>query len=302
MVTRVSVVLPFRNAAPWLPACLASLDAQTDPAWELVAIDDGSSDASASLVADWAAGRPQPLRLLRQPGRGVAAARNAGWAAATAPLVAFLDADDLALPGRLERQAARFEADPQLQHLLCGWRRLDASGAPLHDVQPWQEGAGFTLESAFEHKAVLPSAWMLRRSLLTRLGGFDPALRHAEDVDLLLRLAAAGCPGAWLEEVLCGYRVHGGGASRHAADQAHALLWVVNHRLDALPPGHPRRARRASLLHGTRAWAGWQAWHEGQQDLALELWRTAWGSRPHGDAFTWLHLAENVARSCARIG
>ncbi|MFO0075503.1 MAG: glycosyltransferase [Cyanobacteriota bacterium] len=302
MVTRVSVVLPFRNAAPWLPACLASLDAQTETAWELVAIDDGSSDASASLVADWAAGRPQPLRLLRQPGRGVAAARNAGWAAATAPLVAFLDADDLALPGRLERQAARFEADPQLQHLLCGWRRLDASGAPLHDVQPWQEGAGFTLESAFEHKAVLPSAWMLRRSLLTRLGGFDPALRHAEDVDLLLRLAAAGCPGAWLEEVLCGYRVHGGGASRHAADQAHALLWVVNHRLDDLPPGHPLRARRASLLHGTRAWAGWQAWHEGQQDLALELWRTAWGSRPHGDAFTWLHLAENVARSCARIG
>ena len=302
MVTRVSVVVPFRNAASWLPACLASLAAQTETAWELVAIDDGSSDASAALVAAWATGRPQPLQLLRQPGRGVAAARNAGWAAATAPLVAFLDADDLALPDRLARQADRFDADPLLQHLLCGWRRLAADGTPLHDVQPWREGAGFSLESAFEHKAVLPSAWMLRRSLLAGCGGFDPALRHAEDVDLLLRLATAGCRGAWLEEVLCGYRVHGGGASRHAADQAHALLWVVNHRLDALPTGHPLRARRADLLHGTRAWAGWQAWHEGQQDLALELWRTAWGSRPYGAAFTWLQLAENVARSCARIG
>ena len=216
--------------------------------------------------------------------------------------MAFLDADDIALPGRLDQQAARFDADPGLQHLLCGWRRLNAAGTPLHDVCPWQEGANFDLEAAFEHKAVLPSAWMLRRHLLERHGGFDRSLRHAEDVDLLLRLAAAGERGGWLKQVLCGYRVHGSAASRQAADQAHGLLWVVNRRLASLPAGHPLLGKRQNLLFNTRAWAGWQAWHECQPELALELWRTAWGSRSGGDAHTWLHLAENVARSCARIG
>lgn len=302
MFTRVSIVIPFRDAAGWLPACLDSLADQEERNWELLAIDDGSKDHSAALVDEWAASQPQPVRLIRLPGLGVATARNRGWAAARAPLVAFLDADDIALPGRLQQQAARFDADPGLQHLLCGWRRLDAAGAPLHDVCPWQEGANFDLEAAFEHKAVLPSAWMLRRSLLERHGGFDPSLRHAEDVDLLLRLAAAGERGAWLEQVLCGYRVHGLAASRQAADQAHGLLWVVNRRLAALPVGHPLLVQRRSLLFKTRAWAGWQAWHERQPELALELWRTAWGSRSGGDAHTWLHLAENVARSCERVG
>jgi len=302
MFTRVSIVIPFRNAAGWLPACLDSLADQGECNWELLAIDDGSKDHSAALVEEWATSQPQPVRLIRLPGLGVAAARNRGWASARAPLVAFLDADDIALPGRLQQQAARFDADPGLQHLLCGWRRLDAAGTPLHDVCPWQEGAGCDLEAAFEHKAVLPSAWMLRRSLLERHGGFDPSLRQAEDVDLLLRLAAAGERGAWLEQVLCGYRVHGLAASRQAADQAHGLLWVVNRRLAALPAGHPLLGKRQSLLFNTRAWAGWQAWHERQPELALELWRTAWGSRSGGDAHTWLHLAENVFRSCGRIG
>ena len=301
-MTRVSIVIPFRDAAGWLPACLDSLAHQEERNWELLAVDDGSKDHSAALVDEWAASQRQSVRLLRLPGLGVASARNCGWAAARAPLVAFLDADDIALPGRLQQQAARFDADPGLQHLLCGWRRLNAAGTPLHDVRPWQEGANFDLEAAFEHKAVLPSAWMLRRHLLERHGGFDRSLRHAEDVDLLLRLAAAGERGGWLKQVLCGYRVHGSAASRQAADQAHGLLWVVNRRLASLPAGHPLLGKRQNLLFNTRAWAGWQAWHECQPELALELWRTAWGSRSGGDAHTWLHLAENVARSCARIG
>ena len=301
-MTRVSIVIPFRDAAGWLPACLDSLAHQEERNWELLAVDDGSKDHSAALVDEWAASQRQSVRLLRLPGLGVASARNCGWAAARSPLVAFLDADDIALPGRLQQQAARFDADPGLQHLLCGWRRLNAAGTPLHDVCPWQEGANFDLEAAFEHKAVLPSAWMLRRHLLERHGGFDRSLRHAEDVDLLLRLAAAGERGGWLKQVLCGYRVHGSAASRQAADQAHGLLWVVNRRLASLPAGHPLLGKRQNLLFNTRAWAGWQAWHECQPELALELWRTAWGSRSGGDAHTWLHLAENVARSCARIG
>lgn len=306
MVARVSVVVPFRNAITWLPACLASLAVQRDVAFELIAVDDGSSDGSAERLAlTWQQlGTPAPLQILRLGGEGVSAARNAGWQAAEADLIAFLDADDLCLPGRLAAQAQRLTAEPRLDQVLCGWRRfrLEPGEPGTCDVRPWQEGAGFAPEPAFRMKAVLPSAWMLRRRALEGCGGFDPALDHAEDVDLLLRLAQAGAPGAWLERVLCAYRVHPGGASRRLRPQSQALLWVLGRGLASLPAGDPLRPQGPELLFAARAWSGWSAWVEGDQPLALELWRSGWGSSPLGPARTWLHLAQGAERASAREG
>ncbi|MFS6828220.1 glycosyltransferase 61 family protein [Cyanobium sp. ATX-6F1] len=132
--------------------------------------------------------------------------------------------------------------------------------------------------------------------------GFDPGLRHAEDVDLLLRLALAGVRGAWVEEVLCGYRVHPGGASRRLRPQSEALLWVLGQRLKELPLGHPLAERQAELLLGARSWSAWKAWSEGDDALAQELWRTAWGASPQGPARTWLHLAQAVEKGSQREG
>lgn len=309
---RVSVIIPFRDAEPWLPATLASLAEQRDLAYELVAVDDGSRDNSAEVLQRcWAQlGRPAPMRLLRVEGDGgVSAARNCGWQLAAAPLVAFLDADDLCLGQRLAVQARRLESDPSLGQVLCGWRRirglsLQAGAVPAAEVEvrPWLEGAGFDAEAAFFHKAVLPSAWMLRRSALELVGGFDPALRHAEDVDLLLRLASQGVRGAWVEEVLCGYRVHGGGASSRLRPQTQGLLWVMGQALLRLPPGNPLLRRREELLLGTRSWLAWKAWSEGEEELALGLWRSAWGGSPLGPAGTWLHLAQAMESGSRREG
>lgn len=306
MIPRVSVVLPFKDAATWLPTTLASLVNQQGIRYELVAVDDRSRDGSAALLQRcWMElGQPAPLRLLSLPGAGgVSAARNAGWRAARAPLVAFLDADDLCLGQRLALQAERLEREPQLGQVLCGWRRF--SGGDPEDgfaVRPWLEGAGFTPEQAFLHKAVLPSAWMLRREVLERLGGFDPALSQAEDVDLLLRLALAGVRGAWLEQMLCGYRVHPGGVSRQLRPQAEALQWVLRRQLRRLPSGHPLLARQQELLLGCRSWSAWAAWQQGDGPLALELWRSAWGASPLGPARTWVHLAQAVEAGSARQG
>lgn len=307
MIPRVSVVLPFKDAATWLPCTLASLVNQQGIRYELVAVDDGSRDGSAEVLQRcWMElGQPAPLRLLSLPGPGgVSAARNAGWRAARAPLVAFLDADDLCIGQRLALQAERLERQPQLGQVLCGWRRFAPEAGPEtgFDVCPWREGAGFTPEQAFLHKAVLPSAWMLRRAVLEQLGGFDPALSQAEDVDLLLRLALAGVPGAWLEQVLCGYRVHPGGASRQLRPQAEALQWVLRRQLRRLPAGHPLLARQQELLLGCRSWSAWAAWQQGDGALALELWRSAWGASPLGPARTWVHLAQAVEAGSARQG
>lgn len=307
MIARVSVVVPFRNGARWLPATLASLAEQRWVSYELVAVDDRSTDGSAAVVDRcWGQlGAPAPLHLIPSEGvGGVSAARNAGWRAAAAPLVAFLDADDLCLEGRLAAQARRLESEPELGQVLCGWRRFggDANGTGGFDVKPWLEGAGFDLEAAFRFKAVLPSAWMLRRSVLERAGGFDPSLRHAEDVDLLLRLALAGVRGAWVQEVLCGYRLHAGGASRQLRPQTQSLLWVLGRRLRELPVAHPLAERGSELLFAARSWSGWKAWSEGDGDLALELWRGAWGMGNHGPARSWLHLAQTVESGSQREG
>ena len=314
MIARVSVVIPFRNGARWLPATLASLAAQEGVSYELVAVDDHSTDGSAAVVERcWGQlGTPAPLRLIRGEGLGgVSAARNSGWRAAQAPLVAFLDADDLCLADRLAAQALEMESDPHLGQVLCGWRRFEGegiggceggAGENGFDVMPWLEGAGFDLEPAFRLKAVLPSAWMLRRSVLDQAGGFDPGLHHAEDVDLLLRLALAGVRGAWVKRVLCGYRLHRGGASRRLRPQSQALLWVLGRRIQELPAGHPLVERGPELLFGARSWSAWKAWSEGEAPLALELWRGAWGLSSQGPARSWLSLAQTVESGSRREG
>ena len=299
---RIAVVLPFRDASRWLPASIASLRGQQGVELELIAVDDGSRDGSAALLQRLWQGCPWPLRLLRLEGEGVAAARNLGWRSSPAPLVAFLDADDLCLPGRLAGQAALLAAEPSLAHCLCGWQRLDGEGRVLQDVQPWLEGAGFDPVSALRHKAVLPSAWMLRREALEATGGFERGLHHAEDVDLLLRLALAGAQGRWLKRLACGYRVHAGGASRQVQPQTRSLLWVVERQLQQLPAAAGEQGLRRELRYTTRAWAGWKAWAEGQSTLALELWRTALGQSPLPPVRSWLHLAEQARRSCLREG
>ncbi|MEA5424259.1 glycosyltransferase [Synechococcus sp. CCY9202] len=296
------MVIPFRNASAWLPQTLASLQSQSGVEGELIAVDDGSSDASAALVQRLWSHHPWPLRLLRLDGVGVSRARNQGWHASQAPLVAFLDADDLMLPGRLADQRALLMAEQQWSHCLCGWVRLDAAGRPLVEVRPWLEGAGFSPAEAFRHKAVLPSAWMLRRQALEAVGGFDPALAHAEDVDLLLRLALAGQRGTWLRRIGCGYRVHAGSASGHVQSQAHSLLWVVDRQLRRLPTTPAAQALAREQRYTTRAWAGWKAWTGGDRPLAQELWSTSLGMSPLSPARTWLHLAENAGRSSRREG
>jgi len=298
----IAVVLPFRNARPWLAEAIASLaNAAAGLPWQLIAINDGSSDGGPALLqrltAHWPTGQ---LLLLEGGGQGVSAARNRAIAAASAPLIAFLDADDRALPARLQAPLAALQADPQLAHVHGGWLRIDAVGTPIRTVEPWQEGAGFDRISALTHKAVLPSAWTLRRSVLLELGGFDETLSHAEDVDLLLRLAAAGHPGAWIPQPLVRYRVHAAGASRNLQAQIEGLASVVDRHLQNLPPDHAAWA--AGVRYGTLSWGAWKAWSEGNHHLALAVLERAAAACPLPLVRRPVHFLEHVARSCTREG
>jgi hypothetical protein len=298
----IAVVLPFRNARSWLGEAIASLaNAAADLSWQLIAVDDGSSDGGGDLLQRLTAHWPsQQLLLLEGCGRGVSSARNQAIAAASAPLIAFLDADDRALPERLLGPMAALQADPGLHHVHGGWLRIDAAGRLISRVEPWREGAGFDRHAALTHKAVLPSAWTVRRSALEAVGGFDVTLRHAEDVDLMLRLATSGHRGAWIPRPLARYRVHAGGASRQLQGQIEGLADVVDRHLQDLPPEQSDWA--AGVRYGTLSWGAWKAWSEGDDALALTVLARAAATCPLPLARRPVHFLEHVARSCVREG
>lgn len=296
----ISVVLPMRNASRWLPYSIAALTQDWDSGFELIAIDDGSSDDSAGslerLCRHWPRDR---WRLLDGGSRGVSNARNLGVAASRSQLIAFLDADDRPLPGRLGLPLQAMQERAELSHIHGAWWRCDARGRQQHLVQPWLEGASFDWRGFMEHKAVLPSAWTVRRSAFEAVGGFNPDLSHSEDVDLLLRLAASGHEGAWLNAPLVRYRVHEQSASSQVDKQIKGLLRVVDAHLNQASEPDSWLAKQR---YDTTTWASWHAWHGGNEELALSLLSQALPSCTYPLARRAVHYLEVFQRSCDRIG
>jgi GT2 family glycosyltransferase len=104
-------------------------------------------------------------------------------------LIAFLDADDYFLPGKLSAQAAIFQARADLGIVHSGWQRVNSQGEKILDVRPWEDVPELDLAGWLRWKPVLPSAMMFRRQWLEYAGGFDPRFPPAEDTDLVLRMA-----------------------------------------------------------------------------------------------------------------
>jgi glycosyltransferase involved in cell wall biosynthesis len=205
MTPSITVVLPVRNGARWLGEALASVTGQSLSEWELLAIDDGSADATPAILAEFA-GRDPRIRPIRQEALGLVAALNRGLAEARGPLLARLDADDRALPERFARQARHLEENPDVG-LLGSWaNRIDEQGRPRGRIAPAtdpEELARVLMRAnPFVHSSV-----MLRVELARRLGGFRPAFRAAEDYDLWLRVAETA-KTANLPEPLVDYRWH----------------------------------------------------------------------------------------------
>ena len=164
----ISVVIPAWNCARYLRRALDSVLAQQypDDRLDVIVVDDGSTDASPEIVADYAA-RDGRVRLLRQSNAGPAAARNRGIAAARGELIAFLDADDRWAPGKLAAQAARFAANPSLGLVHCGVRFVNADGAEVHGwVRQTRIARGDILLDFVCDFFLITSAVMLPRQVL----------------------------------------------------------------------------------------------------------------------------------------
>ncbi len=207
MKSGVAVVIPAFNAERYLGDALRSLRDQSLQPDEVVVVDDGSTDRTAAIAQQAGA------TVIRQQQRGPGAARNRGVEATTAPLIAFLDADDWFAPRKLEAQARAMQS-PDTPAVCCDAFVVDgdAVGPAKNRDRAVPEWIDF--DTLFDGNPVICSTLLARREELLTAGGFDedPALVATEDYDLWLRLAARA-PIRYLAEPLAYYRRHGQGLS-----------------------------------------------------------------------------------------
>ena len=181
----VSVVIPTYNRAWVIKEAVDSVLAQDYKDFELIIVDDGSTDNTSDVLASYG----EDVRVLFQENKGVSAARNRGVAEASGQLVAFLDSDDLWLPKKLSMQVEFFNKTPDA--LICQteevWIR---NGIRVNPKKRHKKPSGMIFEPSLGLCLVSPSAVMIRRDLLDREGGFDETLPACEDYDLWLRLSS----------------------------------------------------------------------------------------------------------------
>lgn len=235
-VPRVSVITPVWNAAATLAATIASVQAQTVTDWEMLIVDDGSTDGSGQRAAEVAAADPR-LRLLSGPHRGAAAARNAGIAAARGRFIAFLDADDLWYPDKLATQLPVLEAGAPL--VFSAYRRVDATGRPLGPVGlgPGAAPVRLSYAQALKGNAIGCLTAVYDTAHFGKV--FMPDLARRQDYGLWLILLARGGEAVGLPQVLADYRVRPGSLSANKWVAA-AATWTVLRQVAGL--SRPRAA------------------------------------------------------------
>lgn len=232
----VSVVIPSYNHARYVGDAVDSALAQTNCRVEVIVVNDGSTDDTADVLARYG----DRIRAIHQTNAGLSAARNTGIRHATGDWVSFLDADDYWHPQKTERQLAAVAETPDVGVLgTNGGAGMPAElpiDAPLRDL---------TVRDFLRETPITASSTMVRRHLFEHVGGFDPALRSAEDRDMWLRLAA--CVRVRQLALNCWhYRVHPGQMSRNPD----RMFENYRRMLDKFFAQHPQYADLVGLGYG----------------------------------------------------
>jgi glycosyltransferase involved in cell wall biosynthesis len=262
----VSVIVPVFNGERYLAEAIESVLEQDYPDLELIVIDDGSTDGTVPI----ARGYGDRLHLISQPNSGVSAARNRGLSTARGEYIAFLDADDVMLPGKLAGQAAGLEAQPELGSIHSGWHLIDARGKRLATMEPWKDAPTIDLEAWLTWCPFYLPAMLFRREWLERIGGFNQALPQAEDADLLLRMCLEGCRTAWQKQPTVSYRQHEHSTMRNGTQQAESITGVMTKFFAREDLPADLRQKQNEFLFNTHMWSVWHLYKTGHLDGIAE--------------------------------
>jgi glycosyltransferase involved in cell wall biosynthesis len=229
----VSVVIPAFNVGWCIRGAIDSVFAQSFRQWELVVVNDGSTDDTKEVLAAYG----QSIRVIDQENRGMSAARNAGIRATSGSLIAFLDADDYWLPDKLSKQVDLMQAKPDIG--FCStWARIENPDGKFINLWQFRHESTDVLQTLFVENAAIAggcSAVVVRKTLLDRVGLFDERLRGFEDPDLWIRLAAvAGY--ACIDEALVVVMRRENSVSRNLHEMRKAALRSMSKNRLLLPP------------------------------------------------------------------
>jgi len=281
-MSQVSVIVPCFNSAAFVGATLRSVIAQTSGDWECIVVDDGSTDGSADIVGVLAANEPR-IRLIRQANRGVCAARNAGFRAASpdTAYVIFLDADDCLEPDALDVMTRYLDQHSHVGVVHSEPSFIDANGRAM-DIHPSEVGwkprfapcrfgvrelpphePETPFASVYNLASIIPSGSLIRRSVFEQTPGFDESFgQHFEDSDLFFHLAIRSL-FHFLPQKLVRHRRHPG---QNTADPSrfgrqeeklfakwHAMDGLTVHQRDLIDAARRFRAGPMALYSGLRS-------------------------------------------------
>lgn len=228
---KVSVVIPAYNAMSYLPETVESVLRQTFTDFEVLIIDDGSSDH----IVQWVSQLVNPrVKLISQENQGVPAARNTGIAHAQAEYVSFLDADDLWEPTILEKQVRCMEDNPAVGLVHTWMALIDQQGKPTGRVMT-SNTEGDVWKQLVEQNTVPSSSVMVRRCCFETVGGFDQNLRNIDDWDMWIRIAAR-YPFAVVKEPLMRYRQHHNNMTKNWQVVEQACQIIIEKAFRSAPP------------------------------------------------------------------
>ncbi|MEM7116218.1 MAG: glycosyltransferase, partial [Chloroflexota bacterium] len=225
MAPLVSVIIPTYNRAGYLPQSITSVLEQTYRNFELIIIDDGSTDNTEAIIQPFLVDKR--VKYIFQSNQGRSAARNQGAALAEGQFLGFLDSDDQYLPTTLEQHLALFAENKSLGMSIGDYNYINETNELLGIHQPWLYSASLELADWLFNCYAIPSSVLIRKTWFDSTSGFDKECEIAEDWDLFLQLARLNCPMAWVRSSVCGYRQHPNnsvlGIDSHLADSLRVI-------------------------------------------------------------------------------
>jgi glycosyltransferase involved in cell wall biosynthesis len=273
VLPQVSVIIPTYNRSKLLRLAVESVLAQTYPNVEIIVVDDGSTDDTPSVIAQYA-GR---ATYIRQANAGVSAARNRGFRSASGEYVNFLDDDDLLMPAKLERQVQVLDTRPEIGLVHCGYYCIDGDGNRLRKVCLLPDG---TLRELAIIDLMWSGAPLIRRQCLEQVGLFDEKLpwrgQYSEDWDMWLRIAQAGYQFACVQEPLGAYRFMPDSVMANVSKVEDGAFAVLDKVFTDPQLSADVRAVKAQAYGNTHLWVSWSyyasgLWNDARRNLAKAL-------------------------------
>jgi lipopolysaccharide transport system ATP-binding protein len=283
-IPMVSVVMPVRNAERYLDQAIGSLLAQTLRDFELIVIDDGSTDRSPEIIQRYADNDARIRPVLREH-RGITPTLNQGLQLARGRYFCTLDADDVAAPELLDQEVSYLESHPECVLVACRLLLIDAEGAPIRTTNIEETHEDIDAALMGFHSFYTANGYLARRETVVEVGGFREDVALAEDRDLCLRLAERGRMGH-IAEPLYLYRQHTTNVCQERMEELNECVRRVvsdargRRRLEALPAEvGPPALGRLSNMHRHRTWAWW-ALKAGNVGTARKHARACWWRAP----------------------